>query len=477
MKFEAVIGLEVHAQLLTESKIFCACPNRFGAGANSQVCPICAGMPGTLPVLNKKVVELALRMAIATHCDVKQRSVFARKNYFYPDLPKGYQVSQYERPLCEKGYLDILPADGKPRRIQLTRIHLEEDAGKSIHDRSDDETYVDFNRCGTPLIEIVTDPVIHTAEEAFLYLTQLKQILQYLEVCDGNMEEGSLRCDANVSIRPVGQTTLGTKTELKNMNSFHNVEKAIKHEIDRQIQLVESGGRVIQQTLLWDADKGIARPMRDKEEANDYRYFPEPDLMDVIVEPEWVAEIRKSLPALPEERIQRYQSEWGLPEYDATVLTEERKVADFFERAAKSTAHIKTLSNWMMGEVLRLSKESGGLSQIRIVPEALSELVNLIEKGTITGKIAKTVFEHMAQSGDSPISIIEKQNLSVVTDEGELLSIIRAILEKNPSQVDQYKAGKTKILGFFVGEIMKATRGKANPAVVNPLLEKTLASS
>ena len=473
MQYEAVIGLEVHAQLLTESKIFCGCSTRFGAMPNTQVCPICSGMPGVLPVLNKKVVELAIRMSLATGCTVREESVFARKNYFYPDLPKAYQITQYDKPLAEHGHIDI-ESSGVVRRINIRRIHLEEDAGKSIHDRGD-FTSVDFNRCGTPLIEIVTEPDLRAPEEASAYLTRIHKLVRYLDVSDGNMEEGSFRCDANVSLRPIGSDKLGTKAEVKNMNSFRNVERAITFEINRQKDILESGGKIIQETLLWDADLSEARPMRSKEDAHDYRYFPEPDLPVVVVPVDWVNEIRESLPELPEVRLNRFVNEFGIPEYDAEVLTEERAVADYYERAVKSHNNPKAISNWMMTEVLRIAKDSGnGISGIKIKPDDLAGLVRLIDSNAISGKIAKTVFEEMEKSGTAPDIIVKEKGLLQVTDSGEIAEAVNRVVAANPKQVGEFKAGKVKVIGFLVGEVMKETKGKANPKLVNELMQKAL---
>lgn len=475
MIYETVIGLEVHAQLLTSTKIFCSCGTSFGAEPNTQICPVCSGMPGVLPVMNKKVLELAIRMALATHCAIRTESVFARKNYFYPDLPKAYQISQYDKPLAEKGYVDI-EVNGQTRRIDICRIHMEEDAGKSIHDRGD-FTHVDFNRCGTPLIEIVTDPVIHTPEEAYAYLAKIRQIVRYLGVCDGNMEEGSLRCDANISLRPKGETKLGTKTEVKNMNSFRNVERAIKFEIERQRDILESGGKIVQQTLLWDPDAGEARPMRSKEDAHDYRYFPDPDLMVVKAESAWVDSIQESLPELPETRITRFVEKLGLPEYDAQVLTEEREVADFYEAAVGHHSNPKAISNWMMTEILRIAKESKeGIKSIRVTPLGLADLVKMIDSGAISGKIAKAVFEDMNATGKSAEAIVREKGLQQVSDSGQIADVIRQVLQKSPQQVAEFKAGKTKVVGFLVGEVMKMTKGKANPKLVNELMQKELES-
>jgi len=478
MKYEAVIGLEVHAQLLTNSKIFCVASAAFGGEPNTHVSPISLGMPGVLPVLNKKAVEYGMRMALATNCRINERSVFARKNYFYPDLPKGYQISQYEEPLCEHGFVEI-ELDGQTRRIGLTRIHLEEDAGKSIHSEAfvaDDETLIDLNRSGVPLIEIVSEPDIRSPREAFLFLTQLRQLVQYLGICDGNMEEGSLRCDANISVRPVGTEEMGVKTELKNMNSIRGVEKALTFEIERQIEVLQSGGAITQQTLLWDADRNEARPMRGKEYAHDYRYFPDPDLVPVLIDEKWIEEIRSEMPELPAVRKARFISEYQLPAYDAGVLTDSRPLADYFEALAKASGDAKAASNWVMGEVMRqLNEAKIAIEDFPVKPAALAELISLVKTGAISGKIAKTVFEEMVQSGKSPQDIVKEKGLSQISDSGELEDHVRAVLESNQDTVRKYLDGKEQLFGFFVGQVMKATRGQANPKVVNDILRRMLA--
>ncbi|MFZ1279996.1 MAG: Asp-tRNA(Asn)/Glu-tRNA(Gln) amidotransferase subunit GatB, partial [Ignavibacteriaceae bacterium] len=397
-KYEAVIGLEVHAQLLTNSKIFCGCSTKFGNDANSHTCPVCLGHPGVLPVLNKKVVEYTVLMGLATNCTINETSIFARKNYFYPDLPKGYQISQYEEPICEHGFIDVNPKDGSSKKIGITRIHMEEDAGKSIHDTSS-FTLVDVNRCGVPLMEIVSEPDIHTAEEAYLYLSKIKQIVQYLGICDGNMEEGSLRCDANISVRLKGETELGTKTEIKNMNSFRNVERAIEYEIKRQIELIEDGERIVQQTLLWNADKNEAYPMRSKEEAHDYRYFPDPDLLPVIVDENWKIEIEKSLPELPDVKLNRFTKDYYLPVYDSEILTQTNSLADYYEKVITFTDEYKIASNWVISEVLAVINDKKiEISEFPVTPLNLGKLINLIKDGTISGKIAKEIFPIMLEN-------------------------------------------------------------------------------
>jgi aspartyl-tRNA(Asn)/glutamyl-tRNA(Gln) amidotransferase subunit B len=478
-KYEAVIGLEVHAQLRTETKAFCGCTTKFGNAPNSNVCPVCLGMPGVLPVLNKKVVDFTIRMGLATHCSIASKSVFARKNYFYPDLPKGYQISQYEEPICQHGYVDIEMEDGASKRIGIIRIHMEEDAGKSIHDL-DVDTLVDVNRCGVPLIEIVSEPDIRTPHEAYQYLYAIKQLVTYLDICDGNMEEGSLRCDANVSVRMKGAEKFGTKTEVKNMNSFRHVERALEYEIQRQIELIEDGGNVVQETLLWDANKNAAVSMRSKEEAHDYRYFPEPDLVPVLVEQEWIDKVKKILPELPKERRNRFVQDFSLPKYDADVITAEKPVADYFENAvshlsAKNADAYKSVSNWVMTDVLRVVNERHiAVSDFPVTPEHLSAMINLIIEGTISGKIAKDVFEEMLKTGEAPKAIIERKGLVQVSDTSVIEKAVDEVLARNVEQVEKYRAGKAQVFGFFVGETMKATKGKANPKIVNEILKKKL---
>jgi aspartyl-tRNA(Asn)/glutamyl-tRNA(Gln) amidotransferase subunit B len=472
--YEAVIGLEVHAQLLTESKIFCGCSTRFGAPPNTQTCPVCLGMPGSLPVLNRKALEYAVKMALATNCRVAPESVFARKNYFYPDLPKGYQISQYELPLAEHGYLNIR-VNGVDRRIGITRIHLEEDAGKLVHHEARPVSFVDFNRTGVPLIEIVSEPDIRTPEEASQYLKAIRDILIYLEICDGNMEEGSLRGDANVSLRPVGQTALGVKTELKNMNSFRFVKLALEYEIRRQRALLAAGREIIQETRLWDAAQNQTVSMRGKEEAHDYRYFPDPDLVPVRLDPEWLEEIRKNLPELPAAKWRRFQTQYSLPEYDAEVLTSDKALADYFEACVKEFPQPKQVSNWIMVELLReLKKEEAGIASCRITPQVLARLLALVDQGAISGKIAKTVFEQMVATGQDPETIIKEKGLAQISDTGALEAIAREILDAHPKEVADYKAGKTKVLGFFVGQLMRRTKGQAHPQLANEIFKKLL---
>ncbi len=478
VKYEPVIGLEVHAQLLTKSKIFSTSSAAFGGEPNTKADPVCLGLPGVLPVLNKQVVVFAMRMGLATNCSVAPISIFARKNYFYPDLPKGYQISQFEEPICEHGHIDVELESGR-KRIGITRIHLEEDAGKSVHAESfvaSDETLVDVNRCGVPLIEIVSEPDIRTPHEAYLYLTQIKQIVQYLGICDGNMEEGSLRCDANVSVRPVGRERFGVKTELKNMNSFRGVEKALEYEIERQTRLIEGGGEVVQQTLLWDADRGEAIAMRGKEDSHDYRYFTDPDLVPVKISSTWLDEVRESLPELPTARKGRFVSEYSLPAYDAEVLTDDRHVADYFEQLAEVCGDPKAASNWVMVEVLRQVKESGGgIRDFEVSPAALGKLIKLVQKGDINLKTGKAVFAEMATTGADAGDIIAQKGLAQISDAGELAGQVREVLQQNPGEVAKFKAGKEQVIGFLVGQVMRATGGKANPKLVNEILREELA--
>lgn len=478
MKYESVIGLEVHAELLTESKIFCACSAKFGAPANENTCPVCMGMPGALPVLNRRAVDFALRAGLALGCDIQPMSRWARKNYFYPDLPKGYQISQYELPICLGGGIDIETAAGT-RRVRLTRIHMEEDTGKNIHDAHGTESLVDFNRCGVPLLEIVGEPELRTPEEAGSYLRKLRAILQYLGICDGNMEEGSFRCDANVSIRPIGATELGTKVEIKNMNSFRAVERAIEYEIQRQAEVLDDGGALVQETRLWDPDQAETRSMRSKESAHDYRYFPEPDLLPLLVDAAWIDTARATLPELPDARRARFQSEYGLPEYDAEVLTARRDLGDYFEAAVASHGNAKALSNWIMGDVLRIVNERKLDAAVYIeswpIPAAeLAAMVRLIDDGTISGKIAKTVFAEMLASGRGAAEVVREQGLEQIADDGPVFAAIDAVLSASPDKVAEYRAGKDKMFGYFVGQVMRATGGKANPQRVNEILRERL---
>jgi len=476
MEYEPVIGLEVHAQLLTNTKIFCGCSTRFGEEPNNNTCPICLGMPGVLPVLNKKVVEYAIKMAIATHCRVNKTSTWARKNYFYPDLPKGYQITQFAHPIAEAGYVDI-EIDGTKKRIGITRIHMEEDAGKSIHDDLGPFSYVDLNRAGVPLIEIVSEPDMRNTDEAVHYLRRVHEILVYLEICDGNMEEGSFRCDANISLRPKGEKEFGIRAELKNMNSFHNVQHALEYEIQRQRAILEGGGRVVQETRLWDVPQGVTHSMRGKEEARDYRYFPEPDLVPVVISDEWKENIKNTIPELPMEKRERFISEYGVPSYDAGVLTADRDLADYYEETVRLCEKPKIASNWVMGDFLAyLNEEKLEVTESPVTPRTLAELIEIIEDGTISGKIAKEVFEDMWKSEKDPREIVEEKGLVQITDTAELEKIVEEVLETNQKQLEQYRSGKEKLFGFFVGQTMKATRGKANPKIVNELLKKKLSS-
>jgi aspartyl-tRNA(Asn)/glutamyl-tRNA(Gln) amidotransferase subunit B len=475
-EWETVIGLEVHAQLSTDSKIFCGCTTRFGDEPNTHTCPVCLGLPGSLPVLNKKVVEYTLRMALATGCRIAPVSLFARKNYFYPDLPKNYQISQYELPLAEAGAVEI-ETGGTIKRVGLTRIHMEEDAGKLIHDEIQPVSYVDYNRTGVPLIEIVSEPDLRTPEEAGEYLRRLREMLRYLGICDGNMEEGSFRCDANISLRPPGETRLGTKIELKNMNSFRHVEKALEFEIRRQQAVLEDGGRLVQETRLWDAARGTTQTMRGKEEAHDYRYFPDPDLVPIAVEAEWIEEIRRNLPELPEVRRQRFARQYDLSESDAEALTSSKSLADFFEATVLNHPHPKTVANWIMVELTReLKRDDREIEACPVQPGQLAALLDLIQTAVISGKIAKTVFEEMYRTGEEPRTIIDRKGLVQVTDSGAIGQVIEEVLSAHPTQAADYRSGKTKVFGFFVGEVMKKTRGQANPKLVNELLKEKLGS-
>jgi len=476
MDFETVIGLEVHAQMLTDTKIFCSCSTKFGGAPNSHVCPVCLGMPGVLPVLNKKVVEYAMKMALATNCEINKSCEFARKNYFYPDLPKGYQISQYAYPLAEHGHILLDTNNGEQRKIGITRIHMEEDAGKLVHDEHNPVSYVDLNRTGVPLIEIVSEPDMRSPEEAADYLRRLHEILVYLEICDGNMEEGSFRCDANVSIRPRGQKEYGTRTELKNMNSFRNVQRALEYEIKRQQYLVENGGTVVQETRLWDDAQGVTNSMRSKEEAHDYRYFPDPDLVPILVDDAWVGEIKKDLPELPLAKRERFVNEYQIPAYDAGVLTSDKALALYYEDVVKICNKPKVASNWIMGDIMRfLNEDKRSIRECPITAQSLADMIKLIEDGAISGKMAKEVVEDMYKTGKSPQDIIKDKGLVQITDEGELVKAITSIIEANQAQVAEYRGGKEKVFGFFVGQVMKATKGKANPQLVNELLKKMLA--
>ena len=475
MEFEPVIGLEVHAQLKTKTKIFCSCSTAFGAPPNTHTCPICLGMPGVLPVLNKKVVEYALRMAVATHCSIAKESRFARKNYFYPDLPKGYQISQYELPIAQNGFLEI-ESNGGNKRIGITRIHMEEDAGKLGHDPDRPLSTVDFNRTGVPLIEIVSEPDIRLPEEAGAYLRKLRSMLRYLDICDGNMEEGSFRCDANVSIRPKGSGTFGTRTELKNLNSFKHVEKAILFEIRRQQAIIEDGGYVVQETRLWDPEKNRTTPMRSKEEAHDYRYFPDPDLLPLVIDDDWVDRVTKMLPELPDDKRERFIKDYGIPTADADYLTSSRELADYFEACVELCSAPKQASNWIMGPLLGLlNAQEKTIESSPVSFQNLARLIKLIDNGVISGKIAKTVFEEMAQTGRPPKEIVEEKGLVQVTDESAIKQVVLQVLDRHSAEVENYKNGNKKSIGFMVGQAMKLSQGKANPKRVQEMLREKLA--
>ena len=473
--WETVIGLEIHTQLATKTKIFSGSSTAFGSAPNTQANLVDLAYPGVLPVLNKDVVRMAVKFGLAIDAEITKRSVFARKNYFYPDLPKGYQISQFELPIVGLGTLDITLEDGTKKTIGVTRAHLEEDAGKSLHEDFDGLTGVDLNRAGTPLLEIVSEPDMRTAKEAIAYMKKIHSLVRYLEISDGNMQEGSFRCDANVSVRPIGQTEYGTRAEIKNLNSFRFIEKAINHEVERQIDIIESGGTIVQETRLYDSDKDETRSMRSKEEANDYRYFPCPDLLPLIIDQDYIEIVRKDLPELPEQKNARFQSEYGLSEYDADILTVSRDVSLFFEEVAKHVGDAKLSANWVMGEFSgALNKDNLELSESKVSAEALGQLLSRIKDNTISGKIAKEVFEAMwAGEGDAD-SIIDSKGLKQITDTGAIEAIIDEIMANNAGQVEQYRSGKEKVFGFFVGQTMKATQGKANPAVVNELLKAKL---
>ncbi|MBT4127023.1 MAG: Asp-tRNA(Asn)/Glu-tRNA(Gln) amidotransferase subunit GatB [Nitrospina sp.] len=474
MNYEMIIGLEVHAQLKTKSKIFCSCPTEFGKPANENTCPICLGMPGVIPVLNKKAIQLAMRACLSTNCHIASVNRFARKNYFYPDLPKGYQISQFELPLGIDGHVNI-QINGTKKKIGLTRIHMEEDAGKLIHGEnlgSPGKSYVDFNRTGVPLVEIVSEPDLRSGEEAREYLTQLKSILDYAEVSDCNMEEGSLRCDANVSVRPEGQKEFGTRTETKNLNSFRFVQRAIEYEFNRQIKVLEQGDSIVQETRLYDSNKGVTFTMRSKEEAHDYRYFPEPDLVPVEISDEWIKETMDDLPELPEQKRERFVQSYNIPEYDAVVLTTSRNIADYYEKSVSLYPEPKEISNWIMGELLRQLKIDGRkIDESPIKPEGLIALLKLIKEGTLSAKMAKTVFEEMYQSSKSANEIVTQKGLAQITDSSTIENLVDEILKINTGQVEQYKNGKEKVFGFLVGQIMKQSKGQADPALVNKLLK------
>lgn len=474
MIFETVIGVEVHAQLRTNSKMFCGCGTTFGLSANSQTCPVCLGLPGSLPVINRTAVEMAVRAGLALNCTIAPNNRFARKNYFYPDLPKGYQISQYESPICQHGWIEIRDGSGT-KQIRIRRAHLEEDAGKNIHETGTSGSRVDLNRAGTPLLEIVTEPDMRTADEVVAYLKGLREILMYLDVCDGNMEEGSFRCEPNLSLRPSGQKEFGTKVELKNINSFKYVKDAVEYEIKRQTKVLNEGGKIRQETRLWNIERGETAVMRSKEEAHDYRYFPDPDLVPLKLDDKWIDEFRANLPELPAVRTKRFVSDYGLPEYDATILTASKGMADYFEVCAKQFNQPKTVSNWVMGELMRELNNSGtAILASPITPERLVSLLQMVDEGTISLKVAREIFPELYSSAKTPEQIVQEKGLTQVSDEGALAKIIEEVLSKNPGQVAQFKEGKQQVLGFLVGQVMKASGGKANPGKVNELLKKKL---
>jgi len=472
--YEVVIGVEVHAQLRTKSKMFCGCSTAFGRSPNSQTCPVCLGLPGSLPVINKAAVEMAVRAGLALNCTSGAENRFARKNYFYPDLPKGYQISQYEAPICEHGWMEI-SVGGTTKRVRIRRAHLEEDAGKNLHGASSGRSLVDLNRAGTPLLEIVTEPDMRSADEAVAYVKNLRDILMYLEVCDGNMEEGSFRCEPNLSLRPAGQQELGVKVELKNINSFKFVKDALEHEIKRQTKVLTEGGCVKQETRLWNLDRGETAVMRSKEEAHDYRYFPDPDLVPLKPEREWVDASRAELPELPVVRTRRFLEEYGLPDYDAGVLTATRDVGEYFEASVKLFPQPKTVSNWVMGELTRELNNTGtAIGASPVSPERLATLLRMVEQGTVSLKVARDIFPEMYRTGKAPEQIVQEKGLTQVSDEGALSQVIDDVLAKNPAQVAQFKQGKQQVLGFLVGQVMKSSGGKANPGKVNELLKHKL---
>lgn len=478
MKYKSVIGIEIHAQLSTKSKIFCSCSTEFGNEPNTQICPICAGYPGVLPVLNKKVVEYAVKMGLVTNCSIREVSRFARKNYFYPDLPKGYQITQYEEPLCSNGYLIVKDSEGKDKKIGITRIHIEEDSGKSIHAEewiSKEDSFVELNRAGVPLIEIVSEPDMSTPEEAVQYLTKLRQLLRYVGVSHADMEKGHMRCDANVSIMPIDADEFGTPTEIKNLNSFRALERALNYEIERQSEILDNRGKIVRETMAWDVNNQRTLPMRSKEAAHDYRYFPEPDLVYLHVDEKWKNEIKDQIPELPDVKSLRFKKEYQIPDYDIEVLISSQELADYYEETARLSGNFKLASNWIMSEILKiLNDEKIDITEVSITPKNLSELIKLIDNKTISGKIAKKVFAKMMETNESPKKIVEKEGLLQITDEDKIREEVKKILNANSEEVERYRNGETKLLGFFVGQLMKATKGKANPKSANKLIREEL---
>ncbi len=473
MEYEAVIGLEIHVQMDTKTKMFCSCPVEFGAEPNTNVCPVCLGMPGSLPVVNRRAVEFAVRASLALNCEVHTESIFARKNYFYPDLPKGYQISQYERPLATDGWVEIELPSGEKKKVRIRRLHIEEDAGKNIHEGS--KSYVDLNRAGTPLMEIVTEPDIRSAEEARIFLETLRNIMRYTGVSKADMEKGQLRCDINVSVRPKGSDKLGTRTEIKNVNSFRFVQKAIEYEVERQVKVLEEGGEIVQETRTFDPATGKTYPMRSKEEAEDYRYFPDPDLLPLVVKEEWVEEIRKNMPELPHQRLERLLSQYGISEYEAKIFVQHKELGDFFEEAVKKFNEPKMIANWLLNDLLGLLNEKQiPLEESPVSPENLAELVKLIKENVISTKIGKEVIKEMVETGKSASQIVEEKGLKQITDEGEIRKIVEEVVSRFPSEVERFRQGEEKLIGFFVGQVMRETKGKANPKLVNQILREVL---
>ncbi|NPA41083.1 MAG: Asp-tRNA(Asn)/Glu-tRNA(Gln) amidotransferase subunit GatB [Aquificae bacterium] len=473
MEYEAVIGLEIHVQMDTQTKLFCSCKVEFGSEPNTNVCPVCLGMPGSLPVLNRKAVEYAIRASLALNCTVHEESIFARKNYFYPDLPKGYQISQYEKPIATDGYLDIDLPDGSTKRVRIRRLHIEEDAGKNIHEGS--KSYVDLNRAGTPLMEIVTEPDLSTPEEARIFLETLRNIMRYAGVSKADMEKGQLRCDINVSIRPKGSDKLGTRTEIKNVNSFRFVQKALEYEIERQIKVVSEGGKIEQETRTFDPATGKTYTMRTKEEAEDYRYFPDPDLLPLVLDRKWIEEIKVNMPELPNQRLERLLSQYGISEYEAKIFVQHKELGDFFESAVKAYDEPKMIANWLLNDLLGLLNEKQvSIENSPVSPENLAQLVKLIKENVISTKIGKEVIKEMVETGKSASQIVEERGLKQITDEGAIREIVQEVIKNFPEEVERFRNGEEKLIGFFVGQVMKATKGKANPKLVNQILREVL---